>query len=458
MAGTITSLGSSGFPLQETLDKLQKAEEQRLTLISNQQSSYQTKISAYSKLQSSIEAVQKAAAAIGTDALNAVKSTVSDDKSITVRTAAGAVPGSYNIKVESLATAQTLQSSAFASRTDKVGTGGTIELKLGDGSTKKLELGTDTSLNGIVSAINKSDELGLSATVINDGNGNNFLMITSKTEGTDAAVAQLKVTGNDDLAAKLNFDSADLANSKLTVQTAAANAKLEINGVPVTSQTNTVDKVVDNVTFVLNKVPEADVKVTVTADNSAAASAVDAFVKAYNALQTTISDLTKFDVGSETQSALTGDGTTRSIQNSMAGALRVVAGEGTLRTLSAIGLTTDVKTGQITVDKTKLDKALSENPADVRRILAGPEGLTEKMKGVTETILGSNGSIKTRTNGLQETIDTLKKRYDATKASIALTMEGYRAQFVKLDAMVVQMNGTSTYLQQQFANMTKSNN
>ncbi|OZI35151.1 flagellar hook protein FliD [Bordetella genomosp. 1] len=453
---TITSLGSSGFPLQETLDKLQKAEEQRLTLISNQQSSFETKISAYSKLQSAIEAVQKAAAALGTSALSAVKSTVSDDKSVTVKTAAGAVPGSYNIKVESLATAQTLQSGSFTDRMAQNGAGGTLEVKLGDGTTKKIELGSDTSLNGIVKTINTSDDLGLSATVINDGNGNNFLMITSKTEGTDASVAQLEITGNTTLAGKLNFDVNDLANSKLTVQTEAKNAKLEVNGVAVTSQTNTVDSVVDNVTFVLNKVPEADVKVTISADTAAASTAVQNFVKAYNSLQTTISDLTKFDVTAETQSALTGDGTTRSIQNSIAGALRVATSEGDLRTLSALGITTDVKTGQITLDQEKLDKALAENPADVRRILSGTDGLTEKMASVTDTILGSKGSIKNRTEGLQETIATLKKQYDSTKASITATMDAYRAQFVKLDAMVVQMNGTSSYLQQQFANLSKS--
>jgi len=453
---TITSLGSSGLPLQDTLDKLQKAEEQRLTLISNQQSSFETKISAYSKLQSAIEAVQKAAAALGKDdAMSAVKANVTGD-AVSVTTAAGAVPGNYSIKVTEVARAQTLQSAAFTNRTSNIGSGGSITFTQAGGTTKTLDLGSDTSLNGVVKAINADDTLGVSATVINDGNGNSFLMLTDKTEGTKAATAKITVSGNADLAAALNYDATDAGASTLTVQSAANNASLEINGVQVTSQTNTITDVIDNVTITVKEKTTTNAQVAVTADTAAASTAIQNFVKAYNTLQTTIKDLTSFDVAAETQSALTGDGTTRNIQNSMASALRVVSGDGALRTLSSLGLATDPKTGQINLDQTKLDKALAENPADVRRIFAGSGGLAEKMASATDTILGNNGTIKNRTEGLEQTVKTLKKQYDTTKLTITATMDNYRIQFAKLDAMVVQMKGTSEYLTQQFANLSSS--
>src|SRR5690606_10317752 len=182
---------------------------------------------------------------------------------------------------------------------------------------------------------------------------------------------------------------------------------------------------------------------------------VKAFVDAYNSLQSTIADLTAFDVSSESQSALTGDGTTRNIQSTIAAALRVVGGEGTLRTLSQLGITSNPTSGKLELDETKLDKALAGNPADVARLFGGAGGLAEKMKTATDGILGSNGSIKTRTEGLQETVESLQDQYDRTKVSIQATMDNYRAQFTRLDALVAQMNSLSSYLTQQFEAMSK---
>lgn len=59
---SITNLGSvSGLPLEETLKKLQDAEDKKLSIYDTRTASYKTRIDAYSKLQSALEAVQKAA-------------------------------------------------------------------------------------------------------------------------------------------------------------------------------------------------------------------------------------------------------------------------------------------------------------------------------------------------------------------------------------------------------------
>ncbi|CFO08197.1 flagellar hook-associated protein 2 [Bordetella pertussis] len=85
------------------------------------------------------------------------------------------------------------------------------------------------------------------------------------------------------------------------------------------------------------------------------------------------------------------------------------------------------------------------------RIFSGPFGLGEKVKLATEQILGDEGSIKIRQEGLEETLESLQNQYDRQKLSIAATIEAYRKQFVQLDVFVTQMNNTSNYLSQQFA-------
>ncbi|OZI74699.1 flagellar filament capping protein FliD [Bordetella genomosp. 12] len=454
---TISSLGSSGLPLQDTLDKLQAAEEQRLTLITNQQTSAQTRISAFGKIQSAVETLQKAASDLtGMTGSNILTNKVTGD-GVTSSIGTGATAGTYNIKVTQLATAQSLQTQAYSSRVDSMGTGGTVTFTI-NGEEKSVTLGTDTSLNGIVKAINGDDSLGLSATVVNDGNNNYYLMVSSNTEGTKAAVSKIAVTGNDTLAATLQYDASD-SSSPMTVLTAAKDAQLSINGIAVTSQTNTVTTAIDGITLNLTAVTATGgngATLTISQDNSKVTTLVQSFVNAYNSLQSTIADLTAFSVADETQSALTGDGTARNIQSAVAAALQVATGEGTVQNLGQLGITINSSTGQLSLDSEKFTKALNENPNDVLRVFAGTNGVASKMGAATDKMLGTNGSIKTRTDGLNKTLETLKKQYESTESQIEATMANYRTQFVKLDALVVQLKSTSEYLTQQFAALTSS--
>ncbi|HYG42050.1 MAG TPA: flagellar filament capping protein FliD [Bordetella sp.] len=453
---SITSLGSgSGLTnLEDMLDQLQKAEETRLTQITTRQSSFKTRISAYSKIQSAVEAVQKAAAALGDSAtLGAVKSSVSGD-GLTVKTAAGAVAGNYKIEIAELATAQTLKSGAVAKRTEQMGDGGSIEITLDNDETVSIDLGSDTSLNGVAKAINSNDKAGVRATIITDGNGESYLMLTSKATGEDAAVRSI-TSDNSAVQDVVGYQAGSA--SPMSEQQAAKNARITINGIAVESQSNTISDAIDGITLDLAATTESgkSINVSVTSDPSVLSKAVKSFVDAYNSLQSTIGDLTAFDVSSESQSALTGDSTTRNIQSAMAAALRVAGSEGAVRTLSQIGMTTNPTTGKLELDQAKLDKVLADNPADVSRLFGGTGGLAEKIKTATGGILGAEGSIQARTDGLADSVESLQDQYDRTKVSITATMDNYRAQFTRLDALVAQMNGISSYLTQQFDAMSK---
>ncbi|UEB22185.1 flagellar filament capping protein FliD [Bordetella holmesii] len=439
------------------MDKLQAAEEQRLTLITNQKTSAQTRISAYGKVQSAVEALQKAASDLsGMTGSNILTNKVTGD-GVTSSIGTGATAGTYNIKVSKLATAQSLQTQAYSSRVESMGTGGTMTFTI-DGTEKSVTLGSDTSLNGIVKAINGEDSLGLSATVVNDGNDNYYLMVSSNTQGTKAAVSKIAVTGNDTLAATFKYDATD-SSSPMTVLAAANDAQLTINGISIVSQTNTVTTAIDGITLNLTAVTAADgngATLTISQDSSKITTLVQSFINAYNSLQTTISDLTAFNVDDETQSALTGDGTARNIQSAVAAALQVATGEGNVQNLGQLGISINSSTGQLSLDSEKFNKALSQNPNDVLWVFAGTNGVASKMAAATDKMLGTNGSIKTRTDGLSKTLENLQKQYDSTESQIEATMANYRTQFVKLDALVVQLKSTSEYLTQQFAALTSS--
>lgn len=460
---SITNLGSvSGLPLEETLKKLQDAEDKKLSIYTTRAQSYQTRIDAYAKVQSALEALQKSAAVLGkTETMAAIKGSVTGGTALTATVAAeGAVAGQYVIEVKNLARAQSLQSGAVADRTAKHGDTGSFEIELADGTKRTIDLKGDTSLNGIVKAINADDKSGLRATVINDGNGNNYLMLTAKDTGVQASVKNITVTGDQSLKDILSFSTAadgttttGMANNK------AEDAEVVINGITVRSGSNNVSKAIDGVTLNLTEKTEAGKPITLKleADTSVANKAIQDFVKNYNTLQSTIKSLTAFDAKAATNQPLTGDGTTRSIQASMTNALQAVLGEGSVRSLADLGITTDPQTRQLKLDQTKLDKALTENPADVTKLLTGDkDGLAKKFDIAFKDVLGSTGSLKTRTDGLAKSISDLDAQQKRAKAASDAEMDQLRTRFVALDKYVSQLAVTGNYLTQQFAAMNKS--
>ncbi len=404
-----------------------------------------------------MEAFQKAAQAVGkTDAFGVVAVKAGSDE-ITATTDSAAIPGQYSVQVTQLASAQTLVYAGQADRTTDIGTGGTLKITI-NGTEHALDL-TDkgTSLNDLVSAINADPDIGVNATIVNDGTpGSQYrLLLTSRETGEQNAVTNIAVDDNAELNAFLGYAGGG-STAGVTVQD-AANAKLTINGIDVTSQSNTVENVTDGVKLTLNQTTASATTPSLTRDDSAAKKAVESFVSSYNSLLDTVGTLTKYTVGADKPSSpLTGDSLARSVQTRMRDALSGAIDPTNGATLSKIGITTDPKTGKLNIDDAKLTKALSENLDEVKSLFTGASGVGTRVDQTAETLTRAGGLLSTTTDGLTKTIADIKKQYDATSDRIDQRMETYRAQFTQLDAMVSQMNSPTSYLTQQLSALNAS--
>lgn len=451
----VSSIGvGSGLPLQELLKDLRTSESKVLDTISNRQKTEQNRLSAYGTIKSAVETLQTSAANLAKpETFGAMKATVNGD-GLSASVDNTAIAGNYSVKVNTLATAQSLVTSGAASRTTAIGTGGQVSFTLGDGTTKSLDLtGGDTSINGIIAAINGDESLGLQATVINDGDPTNpyRLMLTSTTTGENAAVTKIEVQGNTDLANLLNFQQ---GVSGTVTEQAATNAEININGVDITSQTNTIEDVIEGVTLTLNTAdPAKTINLSVSRDDSAASKAITNFVNAYNALQGTVRSLTSFNTESQKGSVLTGDAMARRVQEQVRGILNVSSSDGNIRSLSDLGIEFNYQNGELTLDNAKLSEALKNNLGDATNFLQGTGGVTERMAQITGDLLGSNGPINSATNGATNTINELKRQYEVTSQRIDERMATYQKQFAALDSMIAQMNSVSSYLTTQLAGL-----
>lgn len=132
-------------------------------------------------------------------------------------------------------------------------------------------------------------------------------------------------------------------------------------------------------------------------------------------------------------------------------------GSGDLATLSQIGITQDI-TGKLTVDSTKLNKALNEKSADVVAFLSGDgktTGFATQTSSLLKDMLGTDGSVQNATAGINKTLKKLSDEYDRVNAQITATMARYKTQFTSLSQLVSKMDQTGSYLTQQFNAMNR---
>ena len=99
---------------------------------------------------------------------------------------------------------------------------------------------------------------------------------------------------------------------KLTQYAAGANANFSINGLAVSSASNTVTDVIDGVTLNLLSATSSAITIDVKTDTDTIVADVQAFVDKYNAYATLFKDLTKYDATTGSAGVLQGDSTARS--------------------------------------------------------------------------------------------------------------------------------------------------
>src|SRR5690606_23250784 len=186
----------------------------------------------------------------------------------------------------------------------------------------------------------------------------------------------VKISANETVGAeglaRFAFDPADpTANPAMEQTIAAADAQMKVNGVLVTRSTNTIENVVDGLTFNLTDVGKSTVKVE--QDTAAVAERVQAFVDKFNELQNTIRELSSFDSEAGQGSILTGDSTVRNIQNQLKGVLTdIIPGleNASVRSLADVGIGTDFRSGELQFDSQKFQQQLLANPDDVTALFA----------------------------------------------------------------------------------------
>ncbi|RTL29043.1 MAG: flagellar hook-associated protein [Rhodocyclaceae bacterium] len=454
---TLSSAGiGSGLNVESIVTGLMNVERQPLTQLQTQQSSYQSKISALGTLNSAISSLQSAASALTpailqspTAAFASFNATVADSTIASATTTSSAVAGTYSVNVTKLGSSQTLAlNSTFQSGDPALdfGSDDTRTLTIQQGSNAAVTITLDKSqntLSALRDAINNAGA-GVSASTVTDSNGLQHLQLTADQAGTANTIT---------LGGTVAFKgaAASISNSDFA-ETPATDAIVQIQGITVKANGNTVSDAIDGVTLTLAK--EGSTSLTLTRDNSALKSKLTAFVNAYNSLNSSIKSLGAYDATSKTGAVLNGDSSLRSVQSQVRAALTNVPSSlssNAYKTLSSLGISFQ-SDGSLQLDSTKFDTAASTNFSAVASAISA---YGSSLKTTTTNLLGTTGVIASRTNGLNSSVTSIGKQITALNNRLSIIEQTYRAQFTALDTTMASMSTTSTYLTQQLALLSK---
>ena len=466
----ITSSTTTALDVPTLVSQLMAVERRPIDTLNTRIASYQTKISSFGTLSGLVSSFQTAANSLNTS-LQKLAATPSDASALSASAGSTAVPGTYTVNVSQLAQSQNLVAAGQASSTTAIGDGtattvtfdlGTISggtltngtysgaafTSNGSGTASITIDGSNNSLEGIRDAINAA-ALGITATIVNDGSGTPYrLALSSSNSGVSNSLKITTSGGDGAIGNLLDYDPAGTQN--LTQTLAAQNADLTVNGIAITSASNTVSEAIQGVTLTLKNTTATPSSLVVTRDTAAIDTAASGFVDAYNALASQIKSRSAFGTDTTAGGALAGDGTLRLMQEQLRGIFNTPASGGTLTSLAEVGISFQ-KDGSLLLDSGKLDSAIATNFSDVMNLFSSPTGYATRLEAWGKSALAPGGLIDTRTQSLNKFVKDRNAEIDRLENRMTALEKKYRTEYTNLNLLLSSMNSTSTYLTQQLS-------
>lgn len=284
--------------------------------------------------------------------------TSSNSSVLTATAASGSASGNNTVVVTNLASTASFSSTAVASSTtDLPSESFTLTNYSGTAATITTGSGIDT-LTDLETAVNSAG-LGINASIITDNSGAR-LVLTSNTSGSAGSFTATS-TGT-----SFAFSTAVTGN----------NASLTVNGISISSATNTVTGAIPGLTLnLLSASPGTTVNLTVAPNTTAASTAINQFITDYNAAVADLNTQFTYTTGTG-EGALAQDSSVQNLQNTLEQAVGYTAtpASGSTKTivanLTSLGISVSA-TGTLSVDSTTLNNVLQNNFSDVQNFFQG---------------------------------------------------------------------------------------
>jgi len=340
------------------------------------------------------------------------------------------------------------------------------------GLTETQSAANNPTIRDLQDAINKADA-GVVASIMYDGTDYR-LMVSSKETG----LANKFLFGGSLAGTELDFFVPDGQDAR--------DAELTLNGVDITSSSNTVKDVVEGVTLYLNNVSKITgytndptpkpiyetTRLDVQVDNDAVISAISEMISAYNAVTGYINYQFTYNTSTQSSGVLAGDWTLRNVQSK----LQSIISSGAMpagsdyKSINQLGISYN-KDGSLSLDESKLRAALDDNFDAVTQFFLGYEisdgsggttraggvftNLGEALKGLTDPL---KSPIQNAMQGVNSNISELQKTIASYELRLQAREDMLYAQFSAADEALRTMQITMASLNSSLASLLNNNN
>ena len=381
--------GGAGFDVTSTVNQIVTNMQAVETPWKNQLTTLQSQDTVLTNIGTDLSSLSTAMQSL-TDfqGVLAEKQGSSSDTSVLELTSAStsAVAGSHTVSVQALATTSSYVSGAITNAGDTLS--GTLTI-----NSKNITIDSTTNtLSSLANAIN-SGSYGVTANVITDSSGSR-LSLVSQTSGSSGSISVSSTLQDTNTSAPLNFSQSQ----------PGADAQLTVDGVSITSASNTVSNVIQGVTFQLlsDANPNEQIQVEITNNNSDVESALNTVVTDYNKVMSDLNAQEGND-SSGNPEPLFGNPTMATLQQSLQSALTFLQPANAVGSTSTVG-TSDTLQGSISISVGGGTAQQIDVPASGDQTLSGLAAAINSAKiGVTASVItagnASTLSLVNATNG-----------------------------------------------------------
>jgi flagellar hook-associated protein 2 len=414
-------------------------------------------VTAYQGINTKMQALLTAAKAIGDPMAwkGGVATSSSDAATVTTTAGSSTQSGSLTFRVNHLAKAHAMvfeTPTPITATTDTIMSGTAFSISVGDPPVSKPIAVTDTSLQGVVDAINKTPDLGLKATAFQISPGKYTMQISATTVGAQS---------------KFALDGAPFSGlGAAQVVSEGSDAELSVGDsltpVKVTSSTNTFKDLIGGltVTAVKEQLPtDAPVTVNVASDTEGMATKVQAMIDAANAALSEIATQTKSKSGAVPGGPLAGNSIMSSVATSVLST--VSGGTATNGSFKTVGIEL-TRNGQLTFDKAKFIAELTANPEKTQALfidtaqsdVTKKAGLADRMAAVADKSTQTNtGTVSRLILSGNDAIKDLNKRVDNWDVRLQLRQAALQKQFGAMEAALGKLKNQGSWLSGQLASL-----
>ncbi len=451
----LASLGvGSGILTQGIIDKLKAADKaQDVQPITNEISAEKNKEGKLNIVNALMQNLTESTGNVSQYGLFDTRSTTATGSAVSVTANAGTKIQNFSIDVNTIATKEIEQSGSFSSATSTIASGdGSMKISVGS-KDFNFKYNSSMTLTDLKNNINKDAGDTVQASIVKVGSGDFRLFLTAAHTGTDHDIS---IKDNDsDLDDQLLKKTDDNKNGYTNAQS-ATDATFKYDGVDITRKNNTVSDLLSGVTLQIKEPGKS--QVSIKQDVKGIEGKLDSFVTKYNSAITQLDKMTKSSKNVKERGIFSNDSTIKEMKRAMLNMIGT-AGSNVGGRLGDYGFSSN-KNGTISLDHSKFEEKLKENPDNVKAVFSGGtftrangstkkiEGAFDQMENTLKRYTSYSGSLNELKTSYATRLSSLEQDQQQATNRLTIKYNIMAKKFAAYDLMISKIKSASTIFTQ----------